>query len=143
MVVQDLVATWEDAYRRYAGAVEEDVTKTSWAVANAWRELAARTELPWWLSAAVRSAAQAFEHQAESSAAGWRGHDGVTSTTCTADDDQEDEDEEGHRAYHRMVLPVQQGAWKSCACAHTPPVAETPNAFAVPTAAERVVRVSA
>jgi hypothetical protein len=143
MVAQDLVVTWEDVYRRYAGAVGEDVTKTSWAVARAWRELAARTELPWWLSAAVRSAAQAFEHQAEALAAGWGGRDDMASAAGTANDDRGDEDEEEeHRAYHRVVLPV-QGTRQTCACAHTPLIAETPNAVAVSTTVERVVRAMA
>src|SRR5690349_799984 len=108
MIAQDLVVTWEDAYRRYGHAVGSDVTETSRAVAGAWHELAACAELPWWLSAAVRSAAQAFEHQAEA----WAGQA------------EGSEDEEGEDVYGGQVrLPAQQRR-DSCACAHTPPVVQ-------------------
>jgi hypothetical protein len=36
----------------------------SWAVAAAWRQIAATTTLPWWTLAAIESAAAAFETQA-------------------------------------------------------------------------------
>jgi hypothetical protein len=36
----------------------------SWAVAAAWRQIAAATRLPWWVLAAIESAAGAFEAQA-------------------------------------------------------------------------------
>src|SRR5262245_9110727 len=130
MVAQNLVVAWEDAYRKYGHAVENDVTETSRAVAGAWRELAACVELPWWLSAAVRSAAQAFEHQAEA----WNGQDGEADLTAvgTEEEDAEEEgdDEEEHEDYSRVTLPIQQGVRKSCACAHTPPVTGLPVARA-------------
>ena len=65
MVSKELVFAWEDAYRRYFGAAGPNVVDTSRAVASAWRGLAESDALPWWLSAAVRSAAEAFERQAE------------------------------------------------------------------------------
>jgi hypothetical protein len=65
MVVQYMILAWEDAYRKYESAEVNDVGAASRAVATAWQELAEYSELPWWLCAAVRSAAQAFEHQAQ------------------------------------------------------------------------------
>lgn len=98
MVVQDLVVAWENAYRRYETAMGNDVIDTSHAVAEAWQELAAVAELPWWLSAAVRSAAQAFEHQAEA----WSWDSGEDPT-----------------ASYKVVLPTQTGARRTCTCHQT------------------------
>jgi hypothetical protein len=61
----ELVATWEDVYREYFGADKERFVDVSRAVATAWRALGTEAALPWWLSAAVLSAAEAFEHQAD------------------------------------------------------------------------------
>jgi hypothetical protein len=78
VAVPDLfVRTWEGAYRQY-GQTSEAVARlpgddpaaawqmatASWAVAAAWREIATVSRLPWWLLAAVESAAEAFESQA-------------------------------------------------------------------------------
>jgi len=64
MVPRALVVAWEDAYRRYGGAAGPNIISTSRAVASAWLGLAECEELPWWLSAALRSAVEAFERQA-------------------------------------------------------------------------------
>jgi len=122
MVAKDLVVTWEDTYRRYESAVGNDVTEASRALAGTWRELAAAVELPWWLSAAVRSAAQAFEHQADAWAGGWPGHDDMAAAIRTDAEDYEEEVDE-NLAYGSVVLPTQQGNQSSCACADPPPVA--------------------
>jgi len=71
------IREWEAAYRKYGHASElvarsigDDLAaawgmaSASWQVAQAWRELAAAQRLPWWLLAAVESAAEAFEAQA-------------------------------------------------------------------------------
>jgi hypothetical protein len=71
------VTAWETAYRQYGQASERSLTprdrepgavwqmaSASWAVAAAWRQIAAAGQLPWWSLAAVESAAQAFEAQA-------------------------------------------------------------------------------
>jgi hypothetical protein len=68
---------WEAAYRQYGRAWENtarsgkgdpvaarEMAAASWAVAAAWRQIAAATTLPWWTLAAVESAAGAFESQA-------------------------------------------------------------------------------
>ena len=65
MVSTELVVAWEDAYRKYGGAAGPNIIDTSHAVASAWLGLLGRNELPWWLSAAVWSAAAAFERQAQ------------------------------------------------------------------------------
>jgi hypothetical protein len=119
MVAQDLVVSWEDAYRRYVSAPGREVTETSRAVAGAWRDLAACADLPWWLSAAVRSAAQAFEQQAETWTAGDAGRDDLACVDDESEYAEDDEDE--HGAYHRVALPAQQ----SCACTHAPPTTGT------------------
>jgi hypothetical protein len=76
VVPAKLLTGWEDAYRQY-GRASETVTRTrdtdpaaiwqmavtSSAVAVAWRQVASRRQLPWWLLAAVDAAAQAFEAQ--------------------------------------------------------------------------------
>jgi lysozyme family protein len=65
LVNKDPIAVWEDAYRRYEEAPETEVASASRAVAVAWRNLAAISELPWWLLAAVHSAAESFDFQAD------------------------------------------------------------------------------
>ena len=68
---------WEAAYRQYGRAWEttarsrkgdpaaaREMASASWAVAAAWRQIAAATTLPWWTLAAIESAAAAFEAQA-------------------------------------------------------------------------------
>jgi hypothetical protein len=63
--IAQLAVNWEDAYRTYEDASAANIADTSRAVAMAWRALGADTTLPWWLTAAVLSAAEAFEHQAD------------------------------------------------------------------------------
>jgi hypothetical protein len=71
------VSAWESAYRAYRDAsdavarsrgtnpeVAREMAAVSWSVAHAWRALAGDPEQPWWVVAAVGSAAQAFEEQA-------------------------------------------------------------------------------
>lgn len=65
LVDKDPIAAWEDTYREYENTTETDIAGASRAVAAAWRDLAANTELPWWLLAAVHSAAEAFDFQAD------------------------------------------------------------------------------
>ncbi len=68
---------WEAAYRQYGRAREttarsgkddpvaaREMAASSWAVAAAWRQIAAATTLPWCVLAAMESAAGAFESQA-------------------------------------------------------------------------------
>ncbi len=68
---------WEAAYRQYGRAWEttarcgksdpaaaREMAAASWAVSAAWRQIAAATRLPWWVLAAIESAAGAFESQA-------------------------------------------------------------------------------
>lgn len=64
-VSEDLIRAWEDAYRRYGSAAGANVAPASRAVALAWRDIACTSRLPWWALAAVESAAEAFEDQAE------------------------------------------------------------------------------
>jgi hypothetical protein len=81
---------WEAAYRQYGRAWEwtarapkgdpaaaREMASASWAVAAAWRQIAAATTLPWWTLAAIESAAAAFEAQAHDYEAreGNDGHD--------------------------------------------------------------------
>lgn len=74
---------WEAAYRQYGRAWEttarsgkgdpaaaREMAAASWAVAAAWRQIAAATTLPWWTLAAIESAAGAFESQAREYEAG-------------------------------------------------------------------------
>lgn len=76
-VPEPYVRAWEGAYRQYGQVAEmaarlpaDDpaaawhMATASWAVAAAWREIATVGRLPWWLLAAVESAAEAFESQA-------------------------------------------------------------------------------
>lgn len=71
------IQAWEAAYRQYGHAWEttarcgksdptaaRDMAAASWAVAAAWRQIASATRLPWWVLAALESAAGAFESQA-------------------------------------------------------------------------------
>jgi hypothetical protein len=71
------IRAWEAAYRQYGRAWEttarcgksdptaaRDMAAASWAVAAAWRQIASATQLPWWVLAALESAAGAFESQA-------------------------------------------------------------------------------
>lgn len=76
-VPEPYVRAWESAYQQY-GHVSEMAARmpaddpaaawhmatASWGVAAAWREIASAGRLPWWLLAAVESAAEAFESQA-------------------------------------------------------------------------------
>lgn len=78
MVSGDLVRAWEGAYRKYGQAAEMaarkpeadpavawEMASASLAVAKAWRDFTALPTLPWWVLAAVESAADAFEAQAQ------------------------------------------------------------------------------
>jgi hypothetical protein len=74
-----LVSRWEEAYRQYGVAFDhaarmeagdrqaaEAVAAASWQVAGLWRDMATAVPLSWWLLAALRAAADAFEAQARS-----------------------------------------------------------------------------
>jgi hypothetical protein len=76
-VPEPYLRAWEGAYRQYgqiaemASRMPADDPAAAWhlatassAVATAWREIATVVRLPWWLLAAVESAAEAFESQA-------------------------------------------------------------------------------
>jgi hypothetical protein len=76
-VPEKSIRAWEAAYRQYGRAWEttarcgkndptaaRDMAAASWAVAAAWRQVASATRLPWWVLAALESAAGAFESQA-------------------------------------------------------------------------------
>src|SRR4051794_19299016 len=65
MVSRDLIHAWEDAYCWYGVASGAEIAPASRAVALAWRDLVCTSTLPWWVLAAVESAAQAFEDQAD------------------------------------------------------------------------------
>jgi hypothetical protein len=77
MATKKQVRDWEEAYHHYGASSEvvartwqinattaQDMASASWAVANSWRSIAGNPELPWWMLAALESAAQAFEEQA-------------------------------------------------------------------------------
>lgn len=77
MASEKCTRTWEAAYRQYGRAWEmtarcgksdpraaREMAAASWAVAAAWRQIASATTLPWWILAALESAAGAFEAQA-------------------------------------------------------------------------------
>ena len=81
---KDAIAAWEEAYREYEKAT--DVAVASRAVAAAWRNLAVTFELPWWLLAAVHSAAEAFDLQARAWEATQR-HAGATDSPLFEEDD--------------------------------------------------------
>jgi hypothetical protein len=91
MASEKLVSAWEEAYQQYTDAAKANVADTSVAVASAWRALAENTELPWWLFAAVNSAAEAFEQQGDTG--GTRPVNGavVAPRRADGDDDQESE----------------------------------------------------
>jgi hypothetical protein len=76
-VPEPFIRSWESAYKQYghvnemAGRLPSDdpaaawqMATASWEVAERWREIAGVVRLPWWLLAAVESAAAAFEAQA-------------------------------------------------------------------------------
>jgi hypothetical protein len=67
MVPDVLVERWQAAYRAYnaAGGDRAELARLSAAVAVAWRDIAAVPGLAWWLVAALSSAAEAFERQAQ------------------------------------------------------------------------------
>jgi hypothetical protein len=82
MVPDYLTDRWESAYSAYRTASElvnsstpgdcaaaERMAQASQAVATAWRDIAVESDLVWWTAAAVTTAAQAFEHQAQDWAA--------------------------------------------------------------------------
>lgn len=82
MVPDYLVERWESAYSAYRTASElvdrstpgdrvaaEAMAKASHAVAAAWRDITVESDLSWWSTAAVTTAAQAFDHQAQDWAA--------------------------------------------------------------------------
>jgi hypothetical protein len=82
MVPDYLVGRWEIAYDEYRvaselvnvsapgdGAAAERMARASQAVASAWRDIAVESDLAWWSAAAVTTAAQAFDHQAQDWAA--------------------------------------------------------------------------
>ncbi|HVK24987.1 MAG TPA: hypothetical protein VM677_26815 [Actinokineospora sp.] len=75
-VSDELDRRWQAAYRAYEHASAEvarsgaddrgaahAMAVTSWDVAVLWREIADSPYLPWWVLAAVHSAAETFEHQ--------------------------------------------------------------------------------
>ena len=77
MASEKSTRVWEAAYRQYGRAWEtaarsgkgdpaaaREMATASWAVAAAWRQIATATTLPWWILAAIESAAGAFESQA-------------------------------------------------------------------------------
>ena len=77
MTSEKSVHAWEGAYRHYGRAWEwtarsprgdpaaaREMASASCAVAAAWRQIASATTLPWWMLAAIESAAAAFESQA-------------------------------------------------------------------------------
>ncbi len=78
MASEKSVRVWEAAYRRYGHVWEltarahrsatrraaREMAAASWAVAAAWRQIAAATTLPWWTLVAVEAAAAAFKAQA-------------------------------------------------------------------------------
>lgn len=82
MVPDYLIVRWESAYGAYRAASElvdastpgdsaaaEHMARASQAVAAAWRDIAVESDLAWWSAAAVTTAAQAFDHQAQDWAA--------------------------------------------------------------------------
>ncbi|TDP96223.1 hypothetical protein EV186_104205 [Labedaea rhizosphaerae] len=77
MVPDELVQQWQAAYRSYGHASQmvamaepgdrnaaRSMAAASRDVAVCWKELGAAPGLPWWTSAAVGAAVQAFEFQA-------------------------------------------------------------------------------
>lgn len=77
MVSDKLLQRWETVYREYGltselvghsapgdRAVARRMARASTALAGAWREIEVEPGLPWWVVAALSTAAQAFEAQA-------------------------------------------------------------------------------
>ena len=77
MIEEDLVQRWESAYRRYGETsktvavarsgdrgVAGEMAAASSDIAAMWREMESSVDLPWWILAALSTAAQAFEFQA-------------------------------------------------------------------------------
>jgi hypothetical protein len=90
MASEQCARAWEAAYRHYGHiweltarspkgdpAAAREMAAASWAVAAAWRQIAAATTLPWWTLVALEAAAAAFEAQAREYKAREenRGHD--------------------------------------------------------------------
>jgi hypothetical protein len=78
MAADQCTRVWEGAYRHYGRiwelttrspkgdpAVAREMAAASRAVAAAWRAIEATITLPWWMLAALQSAASAFEEQAQ------------------------------------------------------------------------------
>ncbi|MBK1785233.1 hypothetical protein [Prauserella cavernicola] len=76
VVPRPLVKGWEEAYRRYGTACEaldrsrgidtaSSMAEASKAVAVAWRAIATQGALSWWIVAAMVSAAESFDEQAD------------------------------------------------------------------------------
>ncbi|RLK61168.1 hypothetical protein CLV68_1685 [Actinokineospora cianjurensis] len=60
----ELVERWEAAYSRYDGGHLHDMAEVSATVGTLWREMATAVPgSPWWLVAALVTAAEAFEAQ--------------------------------------------------------------------------------
>jgi hypothetical protein len=81
IVMDDTAWRWVAAYQEYhrvgqtadaspCRAAAHAVATASWDVASAWRELEATPGLPWWVAAAVNTAAAVFEEQARA----WTAH---------------------------------------------------------------------
>lgn len=69
MITEELRDRWEAAYRLYTDTVDSHgahaTASASWQVARAWRDIAEHAgSLPWWLRAALETAAEAYEEQA-------------------------------------------------------------------------------
>lgn len=77
LVSTKVLSAWEAAYRRYGRASDDmarsprrdvravrELTDPSRAVDFTWRAITSDPQLPWWVVAAVSSAAEAFEEQA-------------------------------------------------------------------------------
>lgn len=122
---EELISAWEDAYREYGEDADEDLRGTSRAVAKAWCALAESVDLPWWLYAAVRSAAEAFEVQGEPGSVGVtamlvrRGGVRFGGKTCDDGDDLDLEDDQG------MAGAESGGRSCSCSPAESLPVGAT------------------
>jgi hypothetical protein len=71
-------ARWHTAYLAYWHATEHvdntepgdavaatELAEASWAVASTWSEIANAPGLPWWCAVSARTAAEAFEDQAQ------------------------------------------------------------------------------
>lgn len=74
MVPEELVQAWQVVYGEYLSvaqspaatwAAQTELARSSAGVAAAWRDIVATPGLTWWLVAALTSAAEAFERQAQ------------------------------------------------------------------------------